>query len=62
MLLNVVMGAKRVKGILLDVDYVSKEGKSTIRLFLREEKGIKIYKDENFRPYFFKYKYADDDV
>ena len=42
-----------VKGILLDVDYVSRDGKSTIRLFLREKKGIGIYKDEGFRPYFF---------
>ena len=39
MLLNVVMGAKKAKGILLDIDYVSTNGKSTIRLFLREEKG-----------------------
>ena len=47
------MGTKKVKGILLDVDYVSRDGKSTIRLFLREENGIGIYKDVNFRPYFF---------
>ncbi len=47
------MEVKKAKGILLDVDYVSKKGKSIIRLFLREEKGIGIYKDESFKPYFF---------
>ena len=47
------MGTKRAKGILLDVDYVSRGQNSVIRLFLREENGIGIYEDPEFRPYFF---------
>ncbi len=47
------MPKKTIKGILLDVDYVNKSGKSTIRLFVKEKQGIESYEDPEFRPFFF---------
>ena len=47
------MAAKKAMGILLDVDYVTREGRSVIRFFVREKHGIAAYEDPSFRPYFF---------
>ncbi|MDP2974332.1 MAG: hypothetical protein Q8N60_04735, partial [Candidatus Diapherotrites archaeon] len=51
------MPEKAVKGVLLDVDYENREtrgeNRSIIRLFVRTEKGIEIFEDMAFRPYFF---------
>jgi len=47
------MGEKTVKGILLDVDYVNRDDKSTIRLFVKTAKGIESFEDNSFKPYFY---------
>ncbi len=42
-----------VEGLLLDVDYITKDNKAILRLFLRDsEKAFVVY-DENFEPYFY---------
>ncbi len=51
------MPERIIKGILLDVDYENKEtpegNRSIIRLFVRTEKGIEIFEDQAFKPYFY---------
>ncbi|MCX6799122.1 MAG: DNA-directed DNA polymerase, partial [Candidatus Diapherotrites archaeon] len=47
------MGESKVNGVLLDVDYANRGGKSVIRLFVRTSSGIEIFEDPLFRPYFF---------
>lgn len=47
------MATKTVRGILLDVDYVNRDGKSVIRLFVRTGKGIEAFEDRLFKSYFF---------
>ena len=44
---------EKIKGILLDVDYTTREGKSVIRLYVRTKKGIELFEDSKFKPYFF---------
>lgn len=41
------------KGMLLDVDYANENNISVIRLFVRTKKGIEIFRDLEFRPYFY---------
>jgi len=43
----------KTNGILLDVDSIQENEKSVIRLFVKTEKGIEIFKDKNFYPYFY---------
>ncbi len=47
------MGEKTAKGILLDVGYTNQGEKSVIRLYVKTEKGIEIFEDYSFKPYFF---------
>jgi DNA polymerase I len=47
------MARKKVSGILLDADYVSRGERSVIRLFVRTGKGIEAFEDLSFKPYFF---------
>ncbi len=47
------MADREVEGILLDVDYENRHDASVIRLFVRTEKGIEIFEDGEFKPYFF---------
>lgn len=47
------MGEKNVEGILLDVDYVNRDGRSIVRLFVSTEKGMEAFEDASFKPYFF---------
>ena len=44
---------RTVKGILLDVDYIDREDSSAIRLFVKTKKGIEIFLDKKFHPYFY---------
>ncbi|MBI5884643.1 ribonuclease H-like domain-containing protein, partial [archaeon] len=41
------------KGLLLDVDYEAIEGKSVIRLFVKTIKGLMVFHDLEFKPYFY---------
>lgn len=47
------MASKVVQGVLLDVDYVDNGKSSQIRLFVKTEKGIKVFFDRAFHPYFY---------
>jgi DNA polymerase I len=47
------MPSKRVSGVLLDADYINREEKSVVRLFVKTGKGIEAFEDPSFRPYFF---------
>lgn len=42
-----------VKGILLDADYEMNASESIIRLFVRTAKGIEVFFDPSFKPYFY---------
>jgi len=46
------MAEKTVSGILLDAGYANKGNRSIIRLFVSTGKGIQIFEDLEFRPYF----------
>ncbi|MBU1120287.1 MAG: DNA-directed DNA polymerase [archaeon] len=44
----------KAKGILLDADSVTgKENESIIRLYVKGEKGIEIFEERSFKPYFY---------
>ena len=48
------MAARKVSGLLLDVDSRQDEaGSAEIRLFLRTAHGIESFADPDFRPYFY---------
>jgi len=41
------------EGILLDIDYISMNENSIIRLFFKSDEGKKVVLDKTFKPYFF---------
>jgi len=43
----------KIKGLLLDIDSILENNQSIIRLFVKTEKKIEIFKDKNFLPYLF---------
>jgi DNA polymerase elongation subunit (family B) len=42
-----------MKGILLDIDYETRDGKAVIRLFFKGEEKNFILEDDSFLPYFY---------
>ncbi|MAG22055.1 MAG: DNA polymerase [Candidatus Diapherotrites archaeon] len=47
------MSKDKIQGLLLDVDYITQDEKSCIRLFIKTDKGIETFFDKNFYPYFY---------
>ncbi|MFH1239746.1 MAG: DNA-directed DNA polymerase [Candidatus Diapherotrites archaeon] len=47
------MVVKTTKALLLDADYINEDGKSIIRLFVRNKDRLEIFKDAEFHPYFY---------
>ncbi len=46
--------AQKTKGILLDADYfINEKEEATIRLFLHTEKGLEVFAEKNYSPYFY---------
>ncbi len=43
----------KIQGILLDIDSVQENEKTVLRLYVKTEKGIEIFKEKNFLPYFY---------
>ena len=43
----------KTKGILLDIDSIQENEKTIIRLYVKTEKGIEIFKDKTVMPYFY---------
>lgn len=43
----------KIKGLLLDVDSIQVNEQSIIRLYVKTQKGIEIFTDKSFLPYFF---------
>ena len=52
------MASKVVRGVLLDVDYVDNGKSSQIRLFVKTAKGIDVFSDRAFHPYFYAETYG----
>ena len=44
---------EKIRGLILDVDYITEHEKAVIRLFIKTEKDVLIVKDKDFRPYFY---------
>ena len=49
------MKARRIKGLLLDLDQKIENNKSIIQLFVRTEQGLEALEENDFAPYFLRY-------
>ncbi len=48
-----VMANNKLNGMLLDCSYeVNQAGNAVIKVFVSDENGMKVFRDESFRPYF----------
>ncbi len=44
---------EKIRGLILDVDYVTEYERASIRLFIKSGENVFIVKDRNFQPYFY---------
>ena len=47
------MAGQKTKGILLDLDQKIEGNQSIIQLIVKTKKGIEVFEDREFRPYFY---------